>query len=178
MERTGPTAQSGGRVLLEGLVAGVLGYAVVALVFAVADLVSGRALFTTPAAIGGVLFYGVRDAASVVVSAGPVAAANGLHLLASLALGLAAALVFMETERHPQLFYLAFVLVVIFFVFTLLVLAVPSIVARAAPTAVVLLANMAGGLAVVGYLWLVHPALRSAADELAGADESDAGVQP
>ena len=103
--------------------------------------------------------------------------ANGVHLLASLALGLAAALVFMETERHPQLFYLAFVLVVLFFVFTLLVLAVPSIVARAAPAAVVLLANVAGGLAVVSYLWLVHPALRSEAEELAGAGERDPAVE-
>ncbi len=170
MERTG------GRVLLDGLVAGVLGYAAVALVFAVADLALGRALFTTPAAIGGVLFYGVRDPAAVLVSAGPVAAANGVHLLASVGLGMLAALVMAQTERHPQLFYLAFALVVMFFVASLMVLSAPSIFVRAAPPLIALVANLAGGLAAVGYLWRVHPRLRAEVDELAGAGERDAAV--
>lgn len=168
MERTG------WRVVREGLVAGVLGYVTVAVVIALADLALGRALFTTPGAIGGVLFFGASDPASALVSPGPVAAANGLHLLVSLALGVGAALLAIEAEAHPRLLYLAFVLVVMFVVATSSVLvAVPTVITRATPAAVALLAGFAGGLVVAAYLAAVHPRLRSELGELAGAGEAD-----
>ncbi len=157
------------RILFEGLVAGLLAYLAVALVFAGADLLLGRAPFATPAAIGGILFYG---GAPALVSAGPVAAANGVHILLSIALGLVAALVVEETERHPQFFYVTFLLVVFFLIAsTAVLLGIPSAITRAAPWAVILVANLVG-LAVAGiYLWRAHPVLRRSLDELAGGEE-------
>ena len=159
------------RVMFEGLVAGLLAYVVVAIVFAAADLLLGRPLFATPAIIGNLLFFGGRDAAPV-VSAGPVAAANGVHVLLAVVLGLLAALLVEETERHPQFFYVTFLVVVLFlFASTAVLLGMPSAVAKAAPWAVTLVAN-AAGLAVAGfYLWRSHPRLRSRLDELSGGEE-------
>ncbi len=159
------------RNLFEGLVAGVLAYLAVALVFAGADLLLGRAVFATPAAIGGILFYGAHGPLAT-VSAGPVAAANGVHILLSVAIGLVAALVVEETERHPQFFYATFFVVVAFlFASTAVLLGIPSAITRAAPWAVILVANVVG-LAVAGaYLWHAHPALRRSVDELGGGEE-------
>ncbi len=164
-------AASRERIVFEGLVAGVLAYVAVAVVFAVADLLLGRALFATPAALGGILFYGAREP-SALVSAGPVAAANGVHILLSVALGLVAALLVEETERHPQFFYATFAMVVFFlFASTAVLLGIPSAITRAAPWAVILVANVLG-LAVAGvYLWRAHPGLRRRVDELAGGEE-------
>jgi len=159
------------RIVFEGLIAGLLAYLAVAVVFAGADLLLGRALFATPAMIGSVLFYGAREPTAL-VSAGPVAAANGLHLLLSVAVGLAAALVVEETERHPQFFYATFFVVVVFlFASTAVLLGVPSAVARAAPWTVTLIANFLG-LVVGGlYLWRAHPRLRARLDSLGGGEE-------
>ncbi len=168
MERTGS------RVVVEGVIAGLLGYLTVAVVIALADLALGRALFATPAAIGGALFYGARDLTGVVVSPGPVAAANGLHVLISLALGMLAALLVAEGEAHPQLLYLGFALVVMFvFATSTVLLAVPTVITRATPPAVAVVAGALGGLAAAAYLGRVHPRLRSALGELAGAGEPD-----
>ncbi len=157
------------RILFEGLVAGLLAYVAVALVFAAADLLLGRALFATPAAIGGILFYG---GAAGLVSAGPVAAANGVHVLLSVALGLVAALLAEETERHPQFFYATFAMVVFFlFASTAVLLGIPSAITAAAPWAVILLANVVGLVVAGTYLWRAHPALRRKVDELGGDEE-------
>ncbi len=166
-------AASRERIVFEGLVAGVLAYVAVALVFAGADLLLGRALFATPAAIGGVLFYGGHAVAGPgAVSAGPVAAANGVHILLSVVLGLVAALLVEETERHPQFFYATFAMVVFFlFASTAVLLGIPSAITRAAPWAVILVANVIG-LGVAGiYLWHAHPRLRAGVDALSGGEE-------
>ena len=163
------------RIVFEGLVAGLLAYMAVALVFAGADLVLGRALFATPALIGSVLFYGAHGAGPGPVSAGPVAAANGVHVLLSVGIGLVAALVVEETERHPQFFYATFFMVVAFlFASTAILLGVPSAITRAAPWAVTLVANVVG-LAVAGaYLWRAHPRLRARVSALSGGEEESA----
>ncbi len=159
------------RIVFEGLVAGLLAYLAVALVFAGADVLLGRTLFATPAAIGGVLFVGA-GAGATPVSAGPVAAANGLHIVLSMAIGLVAALVVEQTERHPQFFYGTFVMVVFFlFASAAVLLGVPSAVTRAAPWLVTLLANFAGLLVAGLYLWRAHPALRRRVDALGGGEE-------
>ena len=161
------------RVVLEGLVAGLLAYGVVAVVFAVADIVLGRGLFHTPAVIGNLLFYGGLDPTAS-VTAGPVAAANGVHIALSMLVGLAAALLVHETELHPQLFYISF-LVVVFFLLasTAILLGIPSAITRAAPWAVTLVANLAGALVAGAYLWRAHPALRGALEDT-GAEKEEA----
>ncbi len=171
-----PTSRE--RIVFEGVVAGLLAYGVVAVIFAAADILLGRPLFATPSVIGSLLFFGAHGSPAgsidpaVLIRPGPVAAANGVHILLSLALGLVAALLVEETERHPQFFYVTFLVVVLFlFASTAVLLGVPSAVTRAAPWAVTLLAN-AAGLAVAGlYLWRAHPRLRARVDALAGSEE-------
>ncbi len=159
------------RIVFEGLVAGVLAYVSVALVFAAADLLLGRALLATPAALGGILFYGGAEPLGI-VRAGPVAAANGIHILLSVGIGLVAALVVEETERHPQFFYATFAMVVFFlFASTAVLLGIPSAITRAAPWAVILVANAVGLVVAGAYLWHAHPGLRRSVDELGGGEE-------
>lgn len=154
------------RVVLEGLVAGVLAYAVVAIVFAAADLLMGRGLFHTPAVIGSLLFYGGADRVTIAVAPGPVAAANGVHVALSMIVGLAAALLVHETELHPQIFYITFLVVVLFLLAsTAALLGVPSAITRAAPWTVTLVANLAGALVAAVYLWRAHPHLRDRVED-------------
>lgn len=163
------------RVALQGLVAGLLAYITVALVFAAADLLTGRGLFHTPAVVGGLLFFGASDAASVAIGAGPVIAANGLHIVLAMTIGLLAAIIVEETERHPRLFYISFLAVVLFLLASSAILiGIPSALAGAAPWTVTLVANLAGALVAGVYLWRAHPALRSMLD----ADDADEAAGP
>ena len=73
-ERGAPgTMEAGGtpQVIREGVAAGLIGAAVVALWFLVLDSVVGRPLYT-PAALGSALLYGVSGADAVVVGPGTV----------------------------------------------------------------------------------------------------------
>ena len=87
----------GRRALWEGLVAGAIGYAVVALFFVVVNVMQGWRAFHTAEALGLALFYGGVPAAGA-GHAGPVIAYNGFHLVLFLVLGMGAAWL-AETDR-------------------------------------------------------------------------------
>jgi len=94
------------RVLTEGFLAGALGYLVVASFFAVANLAAGDSMFRTAYLLGeavGAGTGGIGDAAGIVL------AANGIHLVVSMLLGLCAAWVVMEVEHHHTFWYVAFI---------------------------------------------------------------------
>lgn len=92
-------------VMLEGLIAGVIGYAAVAVCIAILDLIGGRALFETPSLLGQILIGGFGEPTPGEVAAAPVFAFNGLHLLVFLAIGIAAAWLVHEMELHPVIWY-------------------------------------------------------------------------
>ena len=149
------------QVLSQGLVAGLIGYATVALFFVVVDVLFGRAAFYTPALIGGALFYGLRDPSELVVWAGPVFSYNGVHLLLFLALGALAAWLARFSERAHQLWYVGLSL----FLFVLLhlqgaVLMLTERVRESLSTWQVLVAGLAAGVTMCGYLLWTHPKLR------------------
>ncbi len=60
------------RTLSQGLIAGVIGFATVASVFAVANIAGGRSPFYSANVLGSVLFYDVMEPASMPVTAPPV----------------------------------------------------------------------------------------------------------
>ncbi|MDH3735023.1 MAG: hypothetical protein OEU54_15955 [Gemmatimonadota bacterium] len=93
------------RVMLEGLIAGMIGYAAVAVCIAVLDLIGGRGLFETPSLLGQILIGGFGEPTPGEVAAGPVFAFNGLHLMVFLAIGIAAAWIVHEIELHPVIWY-------------------------------------------------------------------------
>ena len=70
--------------LTQGLIGGLIGYAAVAVFFVLVNLIGGRSPFHTAAALGSTLFYGLQDAANLVIEPGPVIAYNGLHLILSI----------------------------------------------------------------------------------------------
>lgn len=99
-------------VLSGGLAAGLIGYGTVVVLFAAINAVSGRSPFYTPALFGSVLFYGLRDAAEVQVTVGPVLAYNMVHVLAFVALGTFASWLVAVAERYPVArFAILFVLI-------------------------------------------------------------------
>lgn len=158
--------ESRARFYLESVVAGLIGYAVVALLFAFLNLVQGRSPFYTAALLGADLFYGLDSPAELVIEPGPVLAYNGLHLLAFLGAG-----VFMRwlaglAERFPQGWYLLVVLVLIVLphLFGLPVWFEGSIRAEL-PFWYVIFATSMAALAMGAFLVTMHPRLRESMRE-------------
>ena len=90
-------------VLREGIVAGRIGAAVVAIWFFVFDLLRGRP-FLTPTLLGSFVFFGVNTPAGLAPSAGPILGYTVLHGLAFVAFGIVAATMMAMSEREPSLF--------------------------------------------------------------------------
>lgn len=145
------------QIWIQGLMAGLIGYAAVALFFAVVNLFAGRSPFHTPALLGSVLFYGLRDPAQLVIEPGPVLAYNGLHLVVFLMIGLVAAFLVFEAELHHYLWYIVFFLFLAGFLLSIAVVgALGAELARLLPWWSVLLGNLAWASAMAAYLWGTH----------------------
>lgn len=123
----------------EGLVAGLLGGSVVALVFLVIDLAAGRPLWT-PSLLGSALFLGGAHADGA-LDLRMVLAYTGVHMSSFVAVGVAAAFATRLLERHPPA---AFVLLFLFLVFETAFL---GFTLRVAPEAIGTLGSAAVGIA-------------------------------
>lgn len=94
------------QILLDGFVAGLLGYLAVVLLFAFLNVSSMHGVFRTPELLGRALLGGVTDSDTGPGSAlAPVLAFNGLHLLVSLGLGLVASRLAAAAEHDHGLGY-------------------------------------------------------------------------
>jgi hypothetical protein len=150
------------RILGQGLVAGLIGFATIAVVLAVVNLAAGRSPFFTAAVLGAALFYGISDPALVSVTPAYVFAYNGVHLAVFLVFGLVAAALAAVADRGWQLWYLA----LFFFIFIAfhLIAAVEALAApmRATlPDAVVWGAGIAASVLMATYLIRAHPRMRT-----------------
>lgn len=81
---------------------GLIGAVAVAIWFLLIDIVEGRAFFT-PALLGSVVFWGVRDAAAVVISFQTVAAYTVIHGIAFVVVGVIVSQLLSVAEREPSL---------------------------------------------------------------------------
>jgi hypothetical protein len=145
------------RVFYEGLVTGLIGYVTVALVLGLADLATGRPLFYTVATLGHAVFGSGGD--GFVVTPAAVFAYNGIHVLAFVAVGMLVAWLVVETELHPVLWYVAFmVLLGVLFLATVLLAGAAEGLAQLAWWSIVL-ANMMAALAMGTYVLRAHPRL-------------------
>jgi hypothetical protein len=147
-------------VLLEGLVAGLIGAAAVAVWFLIVDAIAGRPFFT-PAMLGSALFWGRADPQTVDISYATVIGYSMVHVMAFLVVGLVAAALAALVERFPTA---AFLTVFLFAVFEVGFYIVVALVAQPLLGALAWV-NVASGnlLAAVGmglYLWRVHPRIR------------------
>src|SRR6185436_6465362 len=95
-------------ILREGIVAGLIGAAVVAVWFLVFDIARGQP-FLTPGLLGAAVFHGVTDPAGLKPTFGNVLGYTIIHGLAFVAFGVVAASLMAVSEREPALF-LAFVI--------------------------------------------------------------------
>lgn len=149
------------RLLSQGMITGVIGYATVAVCFGVLNLIAGRHLLHTAAVLGHRLL-GTLDSGNVVtIEAAPIFVYNGLHLVLFLLVGLIASWVVFKLEKYPQLWYLVLFLALFVFFHTIgVVLAFVEPVTDAVPMWTTLLVSLAAVLMMGGYLWLAHPRLR------------------
>jgi hypothetical protein len=146
------------RVLAQGLVAGVIGYLVVVIAYTIFDLVAGPAFATVTQLAAIVHGPSAPGAAS---DTGGVLAVNGIHLLASLAVGTGASLLVNEWEAHPAAGYLIFFVLVAGLVIGSFASAILIVeFAHVTGWTTVLVIDGLAAAAMVAYLFAVHPALR------------------
>jgi hypothetical protein len=149
-------------VLREGVLAGLIGAAIVALWFLVYDLWRGQPLLT-PTLLGTTIFYGPSNRAGAVVAAGPVMGYTIVHLLAFVGFGIVAACMMATSEREPAIFVAFVTLFGVFEVFFFVALRTLSReVLGALGWWAVLVGNF---LASIGMLWFLvrgHPELPTA----------------
>ncbi len=147
------------RVFYEGLVAGLIGYVTVALVLGIVDLVTGRSVFYTVATLGEAVFGGAGGGEGAVTPAA-VFTYNGIHVLAFVVFGIFVAWLVVETELHPAIWYVAFmVLLGAFFLATVLAAGAGAALGEALPWWSVVVANVCAALAMGTYLHRAHPRL-------------------
>jgi hypothetical protein len=147
-------------VLLEGLVAGVIGAAAVALWFLIVDLIAGRPFFT-PAMLGSAVFWGNVDPAAVQITFATVIGYTMLHVLAFLFVGGVAAGLAALVERFPTAAFLTVFLFVVFEVgFYIIVALVAQPLLGALAWANVAIGNLLAAIGMGVYLWHAHPRIR------------------
>jgi hypothetical protein len=149
---------AGRSALREGIVAGLIGAAVVALWFFVFDILRGRP-FLTPSLLGSLVFLGISaPAASPAV--GPILGYTILHGLAFVAFGIVAATMLAMSDREPALF-VAFV--ILFACFEVFFFGVLGVLGRGVQTALVwwsvLVGNLLASIAMLWYFLRAHRAL-------------------
>jgi hypothetical protein len=159
--RARSTTAGQGALVLYGMVAGLIGYATVVVFYLVADPVSGRPVFHTPALLGSALFFGLREPTALKIGPGPVLAYNGVHVLVFLLLGLLAAWFARLSERLPGGWVLALNLTVfvLFHVFGAFVVLTEPIRA-AIPMGKAAGATVLAVGAMTAYVLWAHPRLR------------------
>lgn len=168
-----------GRILTEGVFAGVIGYAVVLLVVSAMDLLDGRSPFHTVATIGSVLFFGLRDPSQLEIWAGPVLAYNGAHLLLFLIFGGFMAWLTSLAERGEQMWYVS---LVAFLIVAPHVIGLPvwynTPIRQVVSMWGVVLATTLAAIAMTAYLWRAHPRLRASVASGDGEREADRTAPP
>ncbi len=157
-----------GNWIPEGLLAGLIGYITVVALFGVVNLASGQAVFHTAALLGSALFFGAREASDAVAGPGPVIAYNGVHILVSLVIGLLAAWLIFQTEKHRPLWFVVFFVFLAGFIYSVVVMGVLAAeVVHLLSWPAIVAANLVAGVAAGGYLWWRHAQLLA---ELARGD--------
>jgi len=113
------------RIVREGLAAGFLGAAAVAIWFLLYDTAAGVPL-RTPALLGSALFHGLRDPSALVIGWPVVLEYTLVHGAAFIAFGWMAAALLALADREPRLLFVFIMLFCCFEVFTFAMISVPA----------------------------------------------------
>jgi hypothetical protein len=149
------------RLYQEGMIAGVIGAATVALWFLLLDTAAGHPLYT-PTVLGTAIFRHAALASpeTLSVSLEMVGMFTWIHVLIFAALGGIASRLLAMAELHPSWGFGLLLLFVVFefgFVATAALLAAPIL--RVIPWPSVLAANLLAAAAMSAYFWRRHPRL-------------------
>jgi hypothetical protein len=148
-----------GRIVREGVAAGLIGAAAVAMLILVFD-VAGGAPLQSPAILGSVILKGVRDPTLVTVSAGPILGYTVLHGLGFIAVGLIAALLVAMAEREPAMVMALLIFFAAFEVFFLALIAFWALpVLGVLAWWEILAGNLVASAAMLYYFHRRHPGL-------------------
>ena len=149
------------RLYQEGLIAGLVGAATVAIWFMIIDSIQGRPLYT-PTVLGAALFHrGAAPWLDAVPNFEMVLMFTWVHGLAFIVIGGVVARLLALAERQSNLGFGILMLFVFFefgFIAAAMLLAAPVLQALAWPA--ILVANLLAATAMGGYFWLRHPNLR------------------
>jgi hypothetical protein len=155
-------AQSSERLSQEGLVAGLLGAATIALWFLLLDALRGRPLLT-PSLLGTAIFgggAGLDAPASLTVSMEMVVLYTWVHALVFAVVGGVAARLLAIAERRPHVGFGVLLLFVVFeFGFLLAAMLFAEPVLRVLTWPAVLAGNLLAAVVMGAYLWRRHPGL-------------------
>ena len=159
---THPAAADRLEVIWDGLMAGLIGSATVAILVGILNIVEGRSFFFTAAMLGEKLFYGLRDPSTVVVWPGAVFAYNGVHLLGFFAIGMSGAWLAYMAEKGSELWYLGLVLflLVVLHAYAAVLLMTEGL-RSVLPAWMILVPTLAGVSATSIYLLYARPGLRT-----------------
>jgi hypothetical protein len=150
----------GVKVLREGITAGLLGAAVVAVWFLFYDTLRFAAPFRTPALLGAAVFEGLRDPSLLDVRLDLALGYSVLHVAVFAAFGILVAALLMAAEREPRVLLLLFIL---FWCFELFFLGVVSALDEALVGALlwwnVAVANLLAAASMLFYFFLGHRSL-------------------
>ena len=157
-ERSAPDQSA---VYSEGITAGLVGAATIALWFLVLDVLQGRPLYT-PTVLGRVfLFGGIQPGETVTPAFEPAFAFTWVHVLVFLLIGVLASRLLALAEREPSFGFGILLLMVVFtygFVSACMVFAEPVLHALTWPA--ILIGNLLAAVAMAVTFWRRHPRLR------------------
>ncbi|PYN20837.1 MAG: hypothetical protein DMD99_21665 [Candidatus Rokuibacteriota bacterium] len=146
-------------ILREGIVAGLIGAAVVAVWFLLFDIWRGQP-FLTPGLLGAAVFQGVTNPIGLRPTLGNVLGYTIVHGLAFIAFGVVAASLMAVSEREPTLF-VAFV--ILFASFEVFVFGIIGALRKSMLGALVgwaiLVGNLLASIAMLWYFFRAHRAL-------------------
>ena len=150
------------RLYQEGIIAGIIGAATVALWFLVVDALNGRPLYT-PTVLGTALFGrgAGLDLQTLPVSMEMVLMFTWVHGLAFAAIGGLASRLLGMAERNPSIGFGVLLLFVVFeFGFTVAAMLFAAPILKVLTWPSVLVANLLAAAAMAAYFRLRHPSLR------------------
>ena len=146
----------------EGIVAGTIGAATIAVWFLILDTIKGRPLYT-PTVLGTVLFRpggGLPSSESLPVSFELVLVYTWVHWLIFCMIGGAASLLLRAAERKPDVGFGILLLFVVFeFGFLVGAMLFAEAILRAIAWPEILVGNLLAAAAMGGYFWRKHPNL-------------------
>ena len=146
------------RELRDGLLAGLVGAALVAVWFLILDLSQGQP-FRTPALLGAAIFEGLRDPTLLRITTPVVLGYTALHVVAFALFGLLCAVIIAALEREPILIWAFIALFACFEVFFFVLQGLVGSVLGALVGWSVLAGNLLASAGMLGYFFVGHRAL-------------------